>query len=79
MITPTAQICMKKDFGYGFSQAHRTCNKIFDLQYTKIKANMAKKKHQNSKVNSNFDLEHRKQSFRGVLKICSKFKEEHPC
>ena len=45
MITPAAQICMKMDFGYGFSQAHRTCNKIFDLQYTKIKANMAKKKH----------------------------------
>ena len=43
MITPTAQMCMKKDFGNGFSQAHRTCNKIFDLQYTKIKANMAKK------------------------------------
>ena len=45
MITPTAQMCVKKDFGNGFSQAHRTCNKIFDLQYTKIKANMAKKKH----------------------------------
>ena len=39
MFVTTAQMCMKKnkDFGNAFGQAHRACEKIFDLRCTKIK------------------------------------------